>query len=83
MLAALAVPFVVMRAAMMELDCFIARKKELELRGGGCGGGSGGGGGAGGGDYGHDEVDSLLVGKQLKKKKTLQFGLVRKNSIEI
>ena len=29
-LAIIAAPFVIMRAAMMELDCFIARKKELE-----------------------------------------------------
>lgn len=30
-LALLAVPFVIMRAAMMELDCFVTRRKELEL----------------------------------------------------
>jgi hypothetical protein len=29
-LAAIAVPFVVMRAIMMELDCFLARKKEVD-----------------------------------------------------
>ena len=32
-LALIAAPFVIMRAAMMELDCFIARKKELEDNG--------------------------------------------------
>ncbi len=30
-LAGLAVPFVVMRAVMMELDCFVARKKEVGM----------------------------------------------------
>eukprot|EP00095_Tigriopus_kingsejongensis_P005092 maker-scaffold159_size295958-snap-gene-1.38 protein:Tk05092 transcript:maker-scaffold159_size295958-snap-gene-1.38-mRNA-1 annotation:"conserved hypothetical protein" len=30
-LAVLAVPFVIMRAAMMELDCFVTRKKELDV----------------------------------------------------
>ena len=30
MLAGLAVPFVVMRAVMMELDCFVAHKKDVD-----------------------------------------------------
>jgi hypothetical protein len=30
MLAVFCLPFVIMRAAMMELDCFIAHKKELD-----------------------------------------------------
>ena len=30
MLAIFCLPFVIMRAAMMELDCFIAHKKELD-----------------------------------------------------
>ena len=31
-LAAVAVPFVIMRASMMELDCFIARRKQIDGR---------------------------------------------------
>ncbi len=54
-LALIAVPFVIMRAAMMELDCFVARRKDLDRAA------RGEYSSIRGGRRNEDEVDALLV----------------------